>query len=94
MPALLVNPNNSDVAGIRIQASDGGAGPTPDGGNVTVSRCYIHNNDDGILTANTAPGGERISRRILFCCLRTTIFMTTATDQDKRIICTSVSMAF
>lgn len=55
----LINPNNSDVAGIRIQASDGGAGPTPDGGNVTVSRCYIHNNDDGILTANTTPGGEQ-----------------------------------
>src|SRR6185437_15900680 len=55
----LVNPNDDDAAGIRIQASDGGAGPTPDGGNVTVSRCYIHNNDDGILTANTFPGGEQ-----------------------------------
>jgi len=55
----LVNPNDDDAAAIRIQASDGGAGPTPDGGNVTVSRCYIHNNDDGILTANTFPGGEQ-----------------------------------
>ena len=54
----LVNANDSDVSGIRIQASDGGAGPTPDGGNVTVERCYIHNNDQGILTANTVPGGE------------------------------------
>ncbi len=56
--SALINPNDSDVSGIRIQASDGGAGPTPDGGNVTVNRCYIHNNDQGILTANTAPGGE------------------------------------
>jgi hypothetical protein len=54
----LVNPNDSDAAGIRIQASDGGAGPTPDGGNITISRCYIHNNDQGVLSANTAPGGE------------------------------------
>lgn len=59
----LINPNDSDVAGIRIQASNGGAGPSQggvaNGGNITVSRCYIHNNDDGILTANTAPGGEQ-----------------------------------
>jgi hypothetical protein len=54
----LVNPNDSDASGIRIQASDGGAGPTPDGGNVTVTRCYIHNNDQGVLSANTLPGGE------------------------------------
>lgn len=58
----LVNPNNSDAAAIRIQASNGGAGPTSggvaNGGNITVSRCYIHNNDQGILTANTGPGGE------------------------------------
>ncbi|MHB1935517.1 MAG: right-handed parallel beta-helix repeat-containing protein [Acidobacteriaceae bacterium] len=58
----LVNPNNSDAAGIRIQASNGGAGPTSggvaNGGNITVRRCYIHNNDQGILTANTGPGGE------------------------------------
>ena len=61
--SVLVNPNETSLggpsAGIRIQASDGGAGPTPDGGNITVSRCYIHNNDDGILTANTTPGGEQ-----------------------------------
>lgn len=57
--SALVNPNNSDAAGIRIQASNGGAGPTPNGGNITVSRCYIHNNDDGILTANTSPGHEQ-----------------------------------
>ena len=56
--SALINPNNSDAEGIRIQASDGGAGPTPDGGNVTVSRCYIHNNDQGILSANTGPGAE------------------------------------
>jgi hypothetical protein len=56
--STLINANNSDASGIRIQASNGGAGPTPEGGNVTIRRCFIHNNDQGILTANTGPGGE------------------------------------
>jgi hypothetical protein len=49
----LVNPNNSDASGIRIQS---GSIAAPNGGNITVTRCYIHNNDQGILTANTGPG--------------------------------------
>ncbi|MGH9615969.1 MAG: hypothetical protein ACRD28_04440, partial [Acidobacteriaceae bacterium] len=59
----LVNPNDSDAAGIRVQASNGGAGPSQggvaNGGNITVTRCYIHNNDQGILTGNTYPGNEQ-----------------------------------
>ena len=60
--SALLNPNDGDVSGIRIQASNGGAGPSQggvaNGGNITVGRCYIHNNDQGILSANTGPGGE------------------------------------
>jgi hypothetical protein len=49
----LVNPNNSDASGIRIQD---GTNAAPSGGNITISRCYIHNNDQGILTGNSGPG--------------------------------------
>ena len=49
----LVNPNNSDASGIRIQD---GTNAVPSGGNITISRCYIHNNDQGILSGNSGPG--------------------------------------
>ena len=49
----LVNPNNSDASGIRIQD---GTNALPSGGNITISRCYIHNNDQGILSGNSGPG--------------------------------------
>jgi hypothetical protein len=49
----LVNPNNSDASGIRIQD---GSNAAPSGGNITISRCYIHNNDQGILGGNSGPG--------------------------------------
>ena len=49
----LVNPNNSDASGIRIQD---GTNAIPSGGNITISRCYIHNNDQGILSGNSGPG--------------------------------------
>lgn len=61
--SALLNPNDGDVSGIRIQASNGGGGPSQggvaNGGNITVSRCYIHNNDQGVLSANTSPTGEQ-----------------------------------
>lgn len=49
----LINPNNNDASGIRIQD---GSNAIPNGGNVIVSRCYIHNNDQGILSGNSGPG--------------------------------------
>lgn len=49
----LVNPNNSDASGIRIQD---GSNAVPSGGNITISRCYIHNNDQGVLSGNSGPG--------------------------------------
>jgi hypothetical protein len=49
----LVNPNNSDASGIRIQD---GTNAAPSGGNITISRCYIHNNDQGVLSGNSGPG--------------------------------------
>ena len=49
----LVNPNNSDASGIRIQD---GSNAAPSGGNITISRCYIHNNDQGVLSGNSGPG--------------------------------------
>lgn len=49
----LINPNNSDASGIRIQD---GSNAVPNGGNITVTRCYIHNNDQGILSGNSGPG--------------------------------------
>jgi hypothetical protein len=49
----LVNPNNSDASGIRIQD---GTNAVPSGGNITISRCYIHNNDQGVLSGNSGPG--------------------------------------
>jgi hypothetical protein len=61
--SALLNPNNGDVSGIRIQASNGGNGPSQggvaNGGNITVTRCFIHNNDQGVLSANTSPTGEQ-----------------------------------
>ena len=57
----LVNPNNSDASGIRIQD---GTNAVPSGGNITISRCYIHNNDQGILSGNSGPGvGQWFSRK-------------------------------
>ncbi len=49
----LINPNNNDASGIRIQD---GSNSAPSGGNITVTRCYIHNNDQGILSGNSGPG--------------------------------------
>ncbi|MGO8720894.1 MAG: hypothetical protein ACLQMO_17025 [Acidobacteriaceae bacterium] len=49
----LVNPNDSDASGIRIQD---GTNAAPNGGNITITRCYIHNNDQGILSGNSGPG--------------------------------------
>ena len=39
----------SNGAAIRVEA---GTLAAPAGGNITVEYCYIHNNQDGILTAN------------------------------------------
>jgi pectate lyase len=51
------NANNSasstNAAGLRIEDGPSGAGT---GGNITVEYCYIHNNDDGILSGNSGPG--------------------------------------
>ena len=65
----LVNPNNSDASGIRIQD---GTNAVPSGGNITISRCYIHNNDQGILSGNSGPGvGQWFSAESLHqVCLR------------------------
>jgi hypothetical protein len=49
----LVNPNNSDASGIRIQD---GTNAAPSGGNITITGCYIHNNDQGVLSGNSGPG--------------------------------------
>lgn len=50
----LVNPDSSrNAAGIRIQ---NGTNAAPNGGNITVSNCYIHDNGDGVLGGNTGPG--------------------------------------
>ncbi len=40
-------------AAIRV---DSGSTASPAGGNITVQFCYIHDNEDGILTANVGPG--------------------------------------
>lgn len=51
---LINDPNSSgNAAGIRIED---GSNATPGGGNITVSRCYIHDNGDGILSGNSGPG--------------------------------------
>jgi hypothetical protein len=51
----LTNPNSSrNSAGIRIQD---GSNAAPNGGNITVRRCYIHDNGDGILSGNSGPNG-------------------------------------
>jgi len=42
---------SNNAAGIRIQ--NGGA--TPGGGNLTIERCYIHDNFNGILTGSADP---------------------------------------
>jgi hypothetical protein len=50
----LVNPDSSrNAAGLRIQ---NGTNAAPNGGNITVTRCYIHDNGDGVLSGNTGPG--------------------------------------
>ncbi|MEO6830355.1 MAG: hypothetical protein ABI164_11150 [Acidobacteriaceae bacterium] len=50
----LTNPNSAvNAAGIRIED---GSNTTPKGGNVTVRRCYIHDNGNGILSGNSGPG--------------------------------------
>lgn len=45
--------NGNNAAGIRI---DSGSTNAPAGGNITVEDCYIHDNEDGVLTANVGPG--------------------------------------
>ncbi len=56
------NGSSSNAAGLRIESSNGAGGSTPGGGNITVQRCYIHDNDDGILGANAGSGnGEWFS---------------------------------
>jgi hypothetical protein len=51
---LINNPNSSsNAAGIRIE--DGAPG-SPAGGNITLLRCYIHDNGDGVLSGNSGPG--------------------------------------
>ena len=47
-------------AGIRV---DSGSTASPAGGNITVQFCYIHDNEDGILTANVggSTGGAYLS---------------------------------
>jgi hypothetical protein len=40
-------------AAIRV---DSGTTAAPAGGNITIQFCYIHDNEDGILTANVGPG--------------------------------------
>lgn len=51
----LKNPDNTstNAAGIRIQ---NGTNAAPNGGNIIVERCYIHDNGDGVLSGNTGPG--------------------------------------
>ncbi|MEO6830356.1 MAG: hypothetical protein ABI164_11155, partial [Acidobacteriaceae bacterium] len=45
-----VNPGSSgNAAGLWIR---NGTDKNPDGGNITVSHCYIHHNGDGILSSN------------------------------------------
>src|SRR5665213_250266 len=43
-----------NAAGIKIE---GGTVNSPAGGNVTIQYCYIHNNQDGILSEDAGPGG-------------------------------------
>ncbi len=51
---LINDPNSSgNAAGIRIED---GSNSAPSGGNITVRRCYIHDNGDGILSGNSGPG--------------------------------------
>jgi hypothetical protein len=45
--------SSTNAAALRIE--DGAPG-APSGGNVTVEYCYIHNNDDGILSGNSGDG--------------------------------------
>lgn len=47
-PAVEVN-----AAGIRIED---GSNASPRGGNITIRRCYIHDNEDGVLSGNSGPG--------------------------------------
>lgn len=41
-----------NAAGVRIRSGQKG----PDGGDVTLRHCYIHNNGDGVLVDNAGPG--------------------------------------
>jgi len=41
-----------NAAGIRIRSGQKG----PDGGDITVRHCYIHDNGDGVLVDNAGPG--------------------------------------
>lgn len=49
----IANPKSStNAAGIRIQDGFIAGGAPPAGGNITIQRCYIHDNGMGILGAN------------------------------------------
>ncbi len=41
-----------NAAGVRIRSGSG----TPDGGDITLRHCYIHDNGDGVLADNAGPG--------------------------------------
>lgn len=48
------NPHTADnAAGILVVA---GPPSKPEGGDITVTRCYIHDNGDGLMSSNTGPG--------------------------------------
>ena len=55
MPARLVNPNNSDASGHSDSGRQTNAVPST-AATSPISRCYIHNNDQGILSGNSGPG--------------------------------------
>lgn len=41
-----------NAAGVRIRSGS----PKPDGGDITLRHCYIHDNGDGVLADNAGPG--------------------------------------
>jgi hypothetical protein len=51
--AATVPGTGDNGAGVRIES---GNATTPGGGNVTIRHSYIHDNQDGVLTANVGPG--------------------------------------
>ena len=57
----------SNAAGVRVES---GTTAAPGGGDITIQYCYIHNNQDGVLTANVgaSEGGAYASKNpfILF----------------------------